>query len=104
MTQYMMETPHLPGGFPPIGSPACGLEASYARKLCSRETENARLKKLLVDAMLDNAMLQEIAGKVVAPDKAQSLHCNAALIHGADQIARCAGESISPVHMQLVKP
>jgi putative transposase len=27
------------------------------------EGENARLKKLLADAMLDNAMLKDIAGK-----------------------------------------
>lgn len=40
-----------------------GLEVSEARRLRSLEEENARLKRLLADAMLDNAMLKEISAK-----------------------------------------
>ena len=40
-----------------------GLEVSEARRLKALEDENARLKRLLADAMLDNAALKEIAGK-----------------------------------------
>lgn len=40
-----------------------GLEVSEARRLRSLEQENARLKRLLADAMLDNAMLKEIGLK-----------------------------------------
>jgi putative transposase len=40
-----------------------GLEVSDARRLKSLEDENAKLKKLLAEAMLDNAMLKEIASK-----------------------------------------
>jgi putative transposase len=40
-----------------------GLDVSEARRLRALEAENARLKKLLADAMLDNAMLKEIAAK-----------------------------------------
>lgn len=40
-----------------------GLEVSEAKRLKSLEAENARLKKLLADAMLDNAMLKEITSK-----------------------------------------
>ena len=40
-----------------------GLEVSDARRLRSLEEENRRLKKLLADSMLDNAMLKEIASK-----------------------------------------
>lgn len=40
-----------------------GLEISDARRLRSLEEENARLKRLLADAMLDNAMLRDVAGK-----------------------------------------
>ncbi len=40
-----------------------GLDVSEARRLWALEAENARLKKLLADAMLDNAMLKEIASK-----------------------------------------
>ena len=42
-----------------------GLEVSDARRLRSLEEENARLKRLLADAMLDNAMLKEIIAKNV---------------------------------------
>ncbi len=35
-----------------------GLEVSEARRLRTLEAENARLKKLLAEAMLDNAMLK----------------------------------------------
>ena len=39
-----------------------GLDVSEAKRLRALEAENARLKKLLADAMLDNAM-KEIASK-----------------------------------------
>jgi putative transposase len=40
-----------------------GLEVSEAKRLKSLEDENARLKKLLAEAMLDNAVLKDIAAK-----------------------------------------
>jgi putative transposase len=40
-----------------------GLEVSEARRLRALEAENARLKTLLADAMLDNAVLKDIASK-----------------------------------------
>ena len=40
-----------------------GLEVSEARRLKSVEDENRRLKKLLAEAMLDNAALKDILGK-----------------------------------------
>jgi putative transposase len=40
-----------------------GLDVSDAKRLRSLEGENARLKKLLAEAMLDNAMLKDIASK-----------------------------------------
>lgn len=39
-----------------------GLDVSDARRLKSLETENARLKRLLADAMLDNAVLKDLLG------------------------------------------
>jgi putative transposase len=42
-----------------------GLDVSDAKRLRSLEDENARLKKLLAEAMLDNAMLKDIAAKNV---------------------------------------
>ena len=40
-----------------------GLEVSEAKRLRSLETENAQLKKLLADSMLDNAALKELLSK-----------------------------------------
>ena len=37
-----------------------GMEVSDARKLKALEDENAKLKKLLAEQMLDNAMLKDI--------------------------------------------
>ncbi len=40
-----------------------GLSVSEAKRLRALESENARLKKLFADAMLDNAMLKELLSK-----------------------------------------
>ncbi len=40
-----------------------GLEVSEARRLKSLEDETRRLKKLLAEAMLDNAALKDLLGK-----------------------------------------
>jgi putative transposase len=42
-----------------------GLEVSEAKRLKGLESENARLKKLLADAMLDNAALKDLLAKNV---------------------------------------
>ncbi len=42
---------------------AGGLDVSDARRLKALEDENARLKKLLAEAMLDNAMLRDVAAR-----------------------------------------
>jgi putative transposase len=40
-----------------------GMEVSDAKKLKGLEDENRRLKKLLAEAMLDNAALKDLLGK-----------------------------------------
>lgn len=40
-----------------------GMDVSEARKLKALETENARLKRLLADQMLDNVILKDLLGK-----------------------------------------
>ena len=40
-----------------------GMEVSAARKLKALEDENTKLKKLLAEAMLDNAILKDVASK-----------------------------------------
>ena len=41
----------------------CGLDVSEARRLKGLEDENGRLKRMLADAMLDNAALKDLLGK-----------------------------------------
>jgi len=40
-----------------------GLEVSEAKRLKSLEDENAKLKRLLADAMLDNVALKDLLSK-----------------------------------------
>jgi putative transposase len=40
-----------------------GMEVSDARRLKALEDENAKLKKLLAEAMLDNAMLRDVTAR-----------------------------------------
>ena len=40
-----------------------GLEVSEAKRLRALEAENAKLKRLLADAMLDNVALKDLLGK-----------------------------------------
>ena len=51
------------GGVPPPRGQFGGLEVSEARRLRPLEEENARLKKLLAEGMLDNAVLKDLASK-----------------------------------------
>lgn len=39
------------------------MEVSDARRLKALEDENAKLKKLFAEAMLDNAMLRDVAAR-----------------------------------------
>ena len=40
-----------------------GMDVSEAKRLRALEDENARLKKLLAETMLDNAVLKDVASK-----------------------------------------
>jgi putative transposase len=44
-------------------SKLCGLEVSEAKRLRALEEENAKLKRLLADAMLDNAGLKDLLSR-----------------------------------------
>ena len=48
-----------------------GMEASEAERFRELEAENAKLKRLLADAMLDNAALKEIAGNTMVTPAAR---------------------------------
>lgn len=40
-----------------------GMDVSEAKRLCALEDENAKLKRMLADAMLDNEALKDLLGK-----------------------------------------
>lgn len=52
-----------PGTFYKLKAKYGGMEVSDASKLRSLEDENAKLKRLLADAMLDNSVLKDLLGK-----------------------------------------
>lgn len=52
-----------PATFYKLKSKYGGLEVSDAGKLKAMSEENAKLKRLLADAMLDNSVLKDLLGK-----------------------------------------
>lgn len=69
-----------------------GMEVSDARKLKALEDENAKLNKLLAEAMLDNAVLKDVASK----------KCMVRLVRASSLLgARCAHRS--PLHHMASK-
>jgi putative transposase len=53
-----------------------GFEVSAAKRLRAIEEENTKLKRLLAEAMLDNAALKDLLGKMVMP-----VACREAVAH-----------------------
>ncbi|MHA6719711.1 IS3 family transposase [Sphingomonas sp. RS6] len=63
-----------------------GLEVSEARRLRALEEENARLKKLLAEAMLDNVVLKDLAfKKMVTPGAKREAVAHAREHHGLSE-------------------
>jgi putative transposase len=58
-----------------------GLKVSDARRLKTLEDENTRLKKLLAEAMLDNAILKDVAAK--NGDARRKAGCGGSCLPGA---------------------
>ncbi|WP_245216150.1 transposase, partial [Pararoseomonas baculiformis] len=50
-----------------------GLGVSEAKRLRTLEDENGRLTRLLAEAMLDNAVLKDLAAKTYGPPRPQEL-------------------------------
>ena len=73
-----------------------GLDVSQTRRLRSLEDENRRLKKLLAEAMLGNAMLKDIAlKKMVTPAVKREVAADQCNVHGVSQ--RPARRAISSI-------
>ncbi|MER9262527.1 IS3 family transposase [Mesorhizobium sp. M0619] len=67
-----------------------GMDVSDARKLKAFEEENAKLKKLLAEQMLDNAILKDVAAqKMVTPDAKRCAVAHACDRHGVSQRRAC---------------
>ncbi|MGH7186521.1 MAG: IS3 family transposase, partial [Pseudomonadota bacterium] len=67
-----------------------GLTVSEARRLKQLEEENRKLKKLLAEAMLDNAALKDIAnGKLLRPAARRRAVRHAMAAHGLGQRRAC---------------
>ena len=53
-----------------------GMEVSEAKRLKTLENENARLKRLLADAMLDNVALKDLLAREIPQPRQVDHHCN----------------------------
>ncbi|MEM9592064.1 MAG: IS3 family transposase [Pseudomonadota bacterium] len=84
-----------------------GLEASDARRLKALEDENAKLKKLLAEQMLDNAMLKDVASrKLVTPAAKRQAVAHLCREHEVSQRRACSvlGVDRSSVRYRSVRP
>jgi putative transposase len=67
-----------------------GLEVSEPKRLPALEAENAKLKRLLADAMLDNTALVDLLGKNVWPLPS----CKVRGDGGRSRVSRCCGRAM----------
>ncbi|MCC0033207.1 MAG: IS3 family transposase [Brucellaceae bacterium] len=84
-----------------------GMDVSDARKLKALEDENAKLKKLLAEAMLDNAMLKDVAfKKMVTPGAKREAAAHLCTAHGVSQRRACEVLKIdrSSVRYRSIRP
>ncbi|CAM5389248.1 IS3 family transposase ISRle4 [Afipia felis] len=84
-----------------------GMDVSDARRLKALEDENARLKKLLAEQMLDNAILKDVAAKkMVTPDAKRKAVARACEVHGVSQRRACQALKIdrSTVRYTSIRP
>ncbi|HEY1722240.1 MAG TPA: transposase [Magnetospirillaceae bacterium] len=62
-----------------------GMNVSDVRRLKVLEDENAKLKRLLAEAMPDNTMLKGVAKKMVIPVARREAAANPCQMHGVSQ-------------------
>nr|QCS37643.1 transposase [Starkeya sp.] len=51
-----------------------GMDVSEAKRLRALEDENAKLKRMLADAMLDNVALKDLLGNAHSSDRGRAFH------------------------------
>jgi len=83
-----------------------GMDVSEARRLRSLEDENAKLKRLLADAMLDNAALKDLLGKMVTPAARREAvaHLRTALEMSERRACTILGASRMTVRYRSLRP
>ncbi|MCG7495009.1 IS3 family transposase [Thalassobius sp. Cn5-15] len=82
-----------------------GMEVSDVAKLKAMEDENARLKRLLADTMLDNAVLKELFGKeLTTPNERREAALRAMRDHDISQGRACRLVGVDPKTVRRERP
>ena len=68
-----------------------GMDVSEAKRLRSLEDENTKLKRLLADAMLDNAALKDLLARARSFNEDDAVCTN---VSGLLQVGRCCGQAM----------
>ncbi|MGY2934919.1 hypothetical protein ACVWZ6_004521 [Bradyrhizobium sp. GM6.1] len=67
------------------------MDVSEAKRLRSLEDENTKLKRLLADAMLDNAALKDLLARASSFNEDDAVCTN---VSGLLQVGRCCGQAM----------
>ncbi len=83
-----------------------GMDVSEARRLKALEDENAKLKRMLADSMLDNVALKGLLGKVVTPaaHRAAAAHLQSAYEMSERRACRVLGVDRTNVRYRTTQP
>ncbi|WP_298856196.1 IS3 family transposase [uncultured Ruegeria sp.] len=82
-----------------------GMEVSDVAKLRVMEDENARLKRLLADTMLDNAVLKDLPGKeLTTPNERREAALRAMRDHDISQRRACRLVGVDPKTVRRERP
>ncbi|MBU3262222.1 IS3 family transposase [Roseovarius sp. PS-C2] len=82
-----------------------GMEVSDVAKLRAMEDENARLKRLLADTMLDNAVLKDLPGKeLTTPVERREAALRAMRDHDISQRRACRLVGVDPKTVRRERP